>query len=287
MIRLFVPGKLKDGATIALGPAPAHYLRDVMRRSVGDEILLFNDRDGEWRAIVAAMDRRGVSLTPHAQTRAGETGSDLELIVAVVKRARLETIVEKATELGVRRIRLALTRFTQAERVKLERLAAIATEAAEQTGRLDVPEVVGPETLEAILDGWSSERSLIFCDEGGEALPMLEALNASLLPLREKVASEGGRMRGRAESSAVAPTPTGDPSETPHPSASPPPSPARGEGCSVLIGPEGGFAPDERQRLRALPFVMPVSLGPRILRADTAAIAALVLWQSRLGDWSP
>jgi 16S rRNA (uracil1498-N3)-methyltransferase len=237
MIRLFVPGKLEDGETIGLGPEQSHYLRDVMRRSVGDEVVLFNERDGEWRAIVAAVDRRGVSLTPRGRTRAFALGPDLELIVAPIKRPRLESVVEKATELGVRRIRLAITRFTQGDRVKLERLEAIAIEAAEQTGRLDVPEVAGPEKLGDMLDGWG-DRQLIFCDEGGEALPMLGMLQ-------------------------------------------------RPEAASILIGPEGGFSPEERNRLRALPFVIPVSLGPRILRADTAAMAALVLWQSKLGDWSP
>jgi len=283
MIRLFVPGKLEDGATIALDPAPAHYLRDVMRRSVGDEILLFNERDGEWRAIVAAMDRRSVSLTPHAQTREREAGSDLELIMAVVKRPRLETIVEKATELGVRRIRLAVTRFTQAERVRLERLSAIATEAAEQTGRLDVPEVVAPEKLDAILDGWTGRR-LILCDEGGEALAMAEALSKPLPPRGEGVGDGGasavvGDLAKAANRTGRRDTPTPDPS--------PQGGGESGLACSILIGPEGGFSPEERARLRALPYVTPVSLGPRILRADTAAIAALVLWQSRLGDWSP
>ena len=282
MIRLFVPGKLQDGVTIALGGDQAHYLRDVMRRSVGDEVLLFNAEDGEWRAIVAAVDPRGVALTPRGLARAWEEGPDLELIVAVIKRARLEAVVEKAVELGVRRIRLALTRFTQGDRVKLERLGAIAVEAAEQTGRLDVPEIVPPEKLGDILDAWT-DRPLIFCDEGGDALPM----DATLLPLREKVASEGGRMRGRVDLSTSGAGLTGDSGATPHPSASPPPSPARGEGTSILIGPEGGFSSEERDRLRSLPYVIPVSLGPRILRADTAAMAALVLWQSRLGDWSP
>jgi 16S rRNA (uracil1498-N3)-methyltransferase len=238
MIRLFVPGKLEDGETIALGPEQSHYLRDVMRRGAGDEIELFNERDGAWRAIVAAVDRRSVSLTPRGRTRAFAPGPDLELIVAPIKRPRLESVVEKATELGVRRIRLAITRFTQGDRVKLERLQAIAVEAAEQTGRLDVPEVAAPDKLGDMLDSWG-ERRLIFCDEGGDARPMWEALSASE------------------------------------------------EGTSILIGPEGGFSLEERDRLRALPFVIPVSLGPRILRADTAAIAALVLWQSKLGDWSP
>ncbi|HEX4196447.1 MAG TPA: 16S rRNA (uracil(1498)-N(3))-methyltransferase [Caulobacteraceae bacterium] len=242
MIRLFVPEKLKSGATIALGADQAHYLHGVMRRGVGDQVLLFNGADGEWRAGIAAIDRRSASLALQAQTRPQTTGPDLEMIVAVVKRPRLETIVEKAAELGARRVRLAVTRFTQGDRVRLERLGAIAAEASEQTGRLDVPEITAPEKLDAILDAWAG-RTLIFCDEGGDASPMLEALNAA----------------------------------------------ARGEGTgfSILIGPEGGFAPEERARLRSLPHVIPVSLGPRILRADTAAIAALALWQSRLGDWSP
>jgi 16S rRNA (uracil1498-N3)-methyltransferase len=239
MIRLFVPDDLVPGAAIALGAEQAHYLRDVMRRSAGDEILLFNGRDGEWRARVAAVDRRGLALTLEDRLRPQTTGPDLELVVALVKRARLETIVEKATELGVRRIRLTLTRFTQAERTNLARLGAIAVEAAEQTGRLDVPELAAPAKLDAILGAWPAGRRLVFCDEAGDARPMAEALGGA------------------------------------------------GPSGAVLIGPEGGFAAEERARLRALPFVIPVSLGPRILRADTAAIAALSLWQSSLGDWRP
>ncbi len=296
MIRLFVPGKLEDGVAIALGPEPSHYLRDVMRRSVGDEIRLFNSEDGEWRAIVAAIDRRAVSLTPRGRTRTQVSGPDLELIVAVIKRSRLETVVEKATELGVRRIRLAVTRYTQADRVKLERLSAIAIEAAEQTGRLDVPDVVAPEKLEAILDGWGGRR-LIYCDEGGDALPMAEALSASLPPstgdLQKPLLPRGEGVGDGGGGASV-----GDLIEAAHPiggrdTPTPDPSPQGGGesrggyAFSILIGPEGGFSAEERERLRSLPFVIPVSLGPRILRADTAAIAALALWQSRLGDWTP
>ncbi len=236
MIRLFVPDPLADGALVALADGQAHYLRDVMRQRAGGEVLLFNGRDGEWRATIATAERRAVSLSVEALTRPQVVLRDLELIVALVKRARLETIVEKATELGASRIRLAVTQFTQAERTNVERLTAIAIEAAEQTGRLDVPEIVAPAKLDAILNAWPVERPLIFCDEAGDAPNMAEALA----------------------------------------------HPARG---SILIGPEGGFSADERARIRALANVMPVSLGPRILRADTAAIAALSLWQSIAGDW--
>ena len=113
----------------------------------------------------------------------------------------------------------------------------IAIEAAEQTGRLDVPVIDDPMKLDKILDGWDPERRLIFCDEGGDAKGMTEALAGTTAP------------------------------------------------AAILIGPEGGFAPEERERLRSLPFVIPVSLGPRILRADTAAIAAMTLWQAAVGDW--
>ncbi len=237
MIRLFVPNPLKQDLAVALASDQTHYLRGVMRRDVGDEVLLFNGRDGEWRSQMLEAGKRACILAPREQVRAQAFGPDLDLVVALVKRGRLETIVEKAAELGARRVRLAITRHTNADHAKLERLRAIATEAAEQTGRLDVPEVTEPVKLDKLLDGWDADRILIFCDEGGEARPALEALKTPL-----------------AQS-------------------------------AVLIGPEGGFSPEERERLRALPFIIPISLGPRILRADTAAISALTLVQAAVGDW--
>jgi 16S rRNA (uracil1498-N3)-methyltransferase len=243
MIRLFVPDLLCLDAEIVPAADQARYLTTVMRQGVGDAVALFNGRDGEWRAVVAEVSKRGCRLRIEVQTRAQAVGPDVDLVVALVKRARLETIVEKAAELGARRVRLAITRRTNADHTNVARLQAIAVEAAEQTGRMDAPQVCGPERLDALLDAWPVERGLMFCDEAGDARPALEALAAASL-----------------ETDA---------------------------GFSVLIGPEGGFAPEERERLRALPFVTPVSLGPRILRADTAAISALTLWQAALGDWLP
>ncbi len=237
MIRLFVEQPLEEGVTIEPSADQTRYLLGVMRLKPGDELLLFNGRDGEWRATVAEASRRTCLLATEKRTREQAGTPDLELVVALVKRARLETIVEKAAELGCRRVRLCITRRTQADHTRVERLQAIATEAAEQTGRLDVPEVVVPEKLDRLLDQWDASRRLMFCDEAGEASPALDALQGA------------------------------------------------GGPWAVLIGPEGGFDAAERDRLRGLPFVTPASLGPRILRADTAAIAALTLWQARAGDW--
>ena len=287
MIRLFVRSDLSPGAAVAPTVDQARYLTQVMRLKTGDELLVFNGRDGEWRASVAEVLKRGVVLRAEEQVRPQASGPDLDLILAVVRKARVETVVEKAAELGARRVRLAVTRYTNADRVRLDRLEAIAEEAAEQTGRLDVPEIHEPMKLDAILDAWPEGRRLMFCDERGGP-PALEALNPPPLGEGDHAQHGGGGL-------SAAPTPGAELCDGQTPSscdgttpstASRSPSPGGGgEGWSILIGPEGGFAPEERERLLSLPFATPVSLGPRVLRADTAAIAAMTLWQAVRGDW--
>jgi 16S rRNA (uracil1498-N3)-methyltransferase len=237
MIRLYVPFDLSADATVALEGDQSRYLVSVMRRGVGDEVALFNGRDGEWRAVIAAVAKRAIQLTLEDQLRPQTIGPDLDLVIALVKRTRLETIIEKAAELGARRVRPVVTARTNAETARVARLSAIAMEAAEQTGRLDVPEIAEPVRLDALLRDWDDSRRLLFCDEGGEAPPVLAAL--------------AGQPQGP---------------------------------WAILIGPEGGFSPEERARLRELSYAVPASLGPRILRADTAAISAMTLWQAALGD---
>nr|WP_313633296.1 16S rRNA (uracil(1498)-N(3))-methyltransferase [Brevundimonas naejangsanensis] len=273
MIRLYVQGDLAPGAAVAPTLDQSRYLTQVMRLKAGDELLVFNGRDGEWRVSVAEVLKKGVILRAEEQTRPQTYGPDLELIVAVVKKARVETIVEKAAELGAKRVRLALTHRTNADRLRLDRLDAIAEEAAEQTGRLDVPVVDDPVKLDALLDGWEDGRRLMFCDETGGA-PAITALTPfSPSPLW------GGATGGVLDRQAL-PT-RSRPEGLDHP-----PRDGEGEGrWAILIGPEGGFSPEEGERLRSLPFTTAVSLGPRILRADTAAIAAMTLWQAAVGDW--
>ncbi|MDP3855051.1 16S rRNA (uracil(1498)-N(3))-methyltransferase [Phenylobacterium sp.] len=239
MIRLFVPADLTQGQALALDTGHSRYLTAVMRREVGDEVLVFNGRDGEWRAAIEVSGKRGAILRLIALERAQAPGPDVELLVAVVKRTRVETIVEKAAELGARRVRLVITERTNAERARIDRLQIIAAEAAEQTGRMDVPEIFEPVKLGKLIAAWEAARRLLFCDEAGDAKPILAALDGA------------------------------------------PPTP-----WAILIGPEGGFSPTERDTLRSLPYAIPATLGPRILRADTAAISALTLWQAAQGDWT-
>ena len=237
-IRLFLEQRLGDGLDAACTRAQANYLLNVMRLSEGAEILVFDGETGEWRACVSRQKRSACSLQVLEQTRAQEQGPDIHYLFSPVKRARLDFIAQKATELGVAALCPVLTRLTSVRRVKRERLRANVIEAAEQCGVLRVPQVCEARPLSEMLDQWDPARPLIYCDEAAPISSPLEAL------------------------AGLEPGP-----------------------LAVLVGPEGGFERSERERLRGLDFVMPVSLGPRVMRADTAAVAALVLVNAVLGDW--
>jgi 16S rRNA (uracil1498-N3)-methyltransferase len=242
--RLFVDAALGAGESIALTREQANYLVNVLRLKPGGDVLVFNGRDGEWRARLAAAGRKSVSLDVAARTREQTPPCDLDYLFAPLKHARLDYMVQKAVEMGVSRLQPVLTRHTQPERVNLARMRANAIEAAEQCGTLTVPEISEPARLDALMRGWKPDRLLVFCDEDAEVKDPAAALGAA----------RGGGLMGTLP-------------------------------ISVLIGPEGGFAEEERAALAELPNVVRLSLGPRILRADTAAVAALALIQAVLGDW--
>lgn len=236
--RLFVDADLRAGAEVACTPAQANYLRNVLRLKPGDAILVFNGRDGEWRAEISEAGKRATTLALAERMRAQESGPDIDYLFAPLKRARLDYMVEKATEMGVARLRPVLTRRTTPERVNTGRMRAHAIEAAEQCGILRIPEVHVPEKIERALAAWDTARPLVFCDED----------SAETCPFTVLARIEPGPL-------------------------------------GVLVGPEGGFDPAERELLSRQPFVTRISLGPRILRADTAAVAALALVNAALGDW--
>ncbi|MCY1127729.1 16S rRNA (uracil(1498)-N(3))-methyltransferase [Frigidibacter sp. RF13] len=244
-IRLCVDQSLGVGQSVPLSEAQAHYLFGVMRLAPGAEVLLFNGRDGEWLARVAPAGKRGGSAECVERTRAQAAPPDVWLLFAPVKKARTDFIVEKAVELGAARLLPVQTDFTNAERLRRDKAEAHVREAAEQCEALWLPEVGDLQPLSKLLAGWDRARRLFWADE----------------------ATTDGEGPGRSSSPAAL-------------FAGMPPGPA-----ALLVGPEGGFSPAERERLRALPFVTPVALGPRILRAETAALAFLTLWQAHVGDW--
>jgi len=250
--RLYINADLSTGVAAALTAEQAHYLKNVLRREAGDTLLLFNGRDGEFEAEIAELKKKGGLAVVNQKTREQEKEPDLHLLFAPVKRGPLEQIIQKATEIGAAHLTPVITDHTVAPRVNMDRLQAIATEAAEQCGRLTVPVVAPPIKLAKALDQWPAERRLIFCDEAGD----------------DETAEWGGR-RGRA--APLLETLTG--------------ADRNADSWAILTGPEGGFSTAERIMLRGKDFVTPATLGPRILRADTAAMAALVLWQAALGDW--
>ena len=235
--RLYVTGDLGANMAVNLDEGQAHYLLHVLRARAGNRVLLFNGRDGEWLAEITAAGKRGVIATCLKQTEVQSGTPDIWLAFAPVKKTPSDYLVQKATELGASVLQPVFTHRTIVARINEERMAANAIEAAEQSARLSVPEIRGAMSLDRLVASWPKERRLYFCDEGGDARPLVEVARGGSGP------------------------------------------------AAILTGPEGGFDVGEREMLRSLAFVTPVTLGPRILRADTAALAALAVWQSVRGDW--
>jgi 16S rRNA (uracil1498-N3)-methyltransferase len=237
--RLYVTEPLNAGARIALGAAAAHRLRDVLRLGPGAAVAAFNPCDGEWLCRIAELARGRAALEAVAQRRSPEPEADLWLLFAPIRRARLDWLVEKATELGVAAFVPVATAHTQAPQINRDHLAAVAAAAAEQSERLSVPEIRPVAPLDRVLAAWPAGRILVVCDESGGGRPIAEAL-ADIAP---------------------------------------------GMPAALLVGPEGGFAEWELDAFGKLPIVSRVGLGPRVLRAETAALAALAAFQAILGDW--
>lgn len=239
--RLFVESPLVADSEVVLGRDPSSYLINVLRKRAGDEIILFNGKDGAWRVTIEVPGKKAVTLRLAEQIAAQTPPADLWYGFAPLKTGRLDYMIQKATEMGVGMIQPVFTRHTQVNRIKIERITANAIEAAEQCEVLCVPRICEETSLERLITDWPDEhadRVLILADEG----------EASASP-QDRLAEFKDRPLG------------------------------------LLIGPEGGFSEEERALLHKQSFVVPVSLGPRILRADTAAVAALAVIQSTIGDW--
>jgi 16S rRNA (uracil1498-N3)-methyltransferase len=235
--RLHVEAGLAAGRDIPLAREQAHYLTTVLRLSPGDPVRIFNTRDGEWLSHVTAVAKKGAGLRCERRLIDAVPPPDIDYLFAPLKHGRIDYAVQKATELGARRLRPVITARTVAERINLGRLRANAVEAAEQCNLVWVPEVLEPRKLAPVLAQWEAARALVYCDETAAIADPVAALRDLRAP------------------------------------------------AALLIGPEGGFTDQERTLLESLPFATAISLGPRILRADTAGVAALALMQAVLGDW--
>ncbi len=238
MQRLFIDADLRAGANSEARPEHFNYLANVLRLGEGAEILLFNGRDGEWRAKLTFPTRKRIVLTVLDQTRPQPAASDLHFLFAPLKVGRMDYLVQKAVEMGAGLLQPVMTQHVQGKITSLERLQVNAIEAAEQCGILSIPTVAPVARLRDLLDRWPRTRRIIFCDEDSATQNPLPAL---------------GKVSERS--------------------------------LALLVGPEGGFSEEERTLLRGLDFVTAIPLGPRILRADTAAVAALAVVQAAIGDW--
>ena len=231
--RLYVDAPMDAGVAVPLDKAQAHYVVTVMRRQVGDALLVFNGREGEWRGEIVDIGKKRAMLQLAERTKEQEALTGVTLAFAPIKKGPIDVLVEKAVELGVEMLQPVLTQRTNAARIGAERMEKTIIEAAEQCGRTALATLHAPVRLEK----WLASREptpLYFADENGGA----DALATY----------------------------------------TPPPA-------TILVGPEGGFTDEEREMVRAAPNTVAISLGPRILRAETAALAAIATYMARAGDW--
>lgn len=236
--RLYVKGSFTGGADVLLDEKQTHYLTKVLRQKPEDQLVVFNGEDGEWLASINPLTKKRIALTLQKQLRPQKVSPDIWLLSAPLKNAKTETVLEQATELGISRFVPVLTQFTVASRINQERLNLIATEAAEQCERMDIPHVPPLTPLSSLLTGWEPDRKIIYGDESGTGKQPKELFSTL--------------KQGK---------------------------------YAILIGPEGGFSASELALLKGMDYTYAMCMGPRIMRAGTAAISAIAIVQSWLGDW--
>ena len=240
LIRLFVNKNLDLGGQVEIQKGRLHYLKNVMRLGVGAKFLLFNGHDGEVLGKIVEIDKKKILVNIEVQIREQSFDSDIWLLFSPIKRTRINFVAEKATELGASRLSPVITDYTNNDRVNIDRLNSIVIEAAEQCQRLTVPDITAPRELTEVLEKWDPARRLLVMDETLAIKDELttEAVRLSTLRVKEK----------------------------------------KNPCDAILIGPEGGFSPSELDKFDKLGFVQKITLGRRLLRAETAATVALGLW---------
>lgn len=221
-VRLYVEEALSQRANLLLNPRRSHYICNVMRIKQGDNIYLFNGRDGEWIGEISGISNKSVRITLKECVKKQEKEGNLYLYCAIVKNIALSNIIRQATEMGVTCIQFILTEHTVVKSINLERAKLQSIEAAEQCGRISIPEILPPIKFFDLQN--HQNKNFVLCDETGEGKTPTEILKGK-------------------------------------------------KNIALIIGPEGGFSPDELNI--ASKFCQKLSLGKRILRVDTAVVAAL------------
>ena len=235
-VRLFVETSLRKDGIIPLNDKQMHYITKVMRLGLGDKLVVFNGKDGEWHAEITHISKRLCNIKIIRFVRKSENESDISLVFSLLKRGATDLLVEKATELGVSRLCPMISKRTNTFKVNANRLKAICIEASEQCGRVTVPIIEQPKTLCNILAEWPRQKGVLFLDESGSGKPILEVL-------RKKTSWQAH---------------------------------------AILVGPEGGFTPAERDKMLQNSFIRPATLGERLVRAETAAISALSIYNANM-----
>ena len=226
-----------------LSTEQVHYLRNVLRKTVGDSVRVFDGANGEWLLKINQLDKKkgtGI-LQQNLRPQPDTSPMVINLYFAPLKKQAQDMVIEKSTELGVTNLTPVITERTNSGKIRGDKIQSRIIEASEQCERLTLPTIHPSTDLQSVLA--ENNRPLLYCAESGTADPIATVVQNLLS------------------------------------------NPAVSQGIALLVGPEGGLSPAELAQLHNCPNAHAVSLGPRILRAETAVIAGLSVLQSLAGDW--
>ena len=236
--RIYTKEELIIHKEIVLSEEQTHYLKNVVKYTLGDKLQCFDNKNGEFLCQIKELNKKSTVIEVLQRIKDFTPCPDIWLLFAPLKKDKTDFVIEKATELGCSRIVPTITTYTNITNIKTARYIAQSIEASEQCRRTDLPDISEPQELKSLLKSWDKSRTLYFMDETLQSEPFYTLLSADI---KNKAA--------------------------------------------ILIGPEGGFSKEELEMLRQQTFSKGATLGPRILRAETAALAALSCWQMIAGDW--
>lgn len=175
-VRIYTLEKIFKESTIKLSDKNLHYLNNVMRKKVGDQINIFNENSGEWNTTIIGINKF-IIVKVNKLVRKPEVQKDIWLFFGMTKSRKVKLLVEKVTEIGVTRIIPIDTEFSERIKINTKKMKKIAIEAVEQSNQINPPIIELNVKLEKLVKNFKDNRVKLLCDENLESPNILDFLS--------------------------------------------------------------------------------------------------------------